>query len=435
MNPTLGKDIAKKIGGTGPRKNPRQKPIWGRPMSKKKLSDFSAAPHALGYLYQCRYALLLMLDRGRNDLDCQLSIEKFDDVAFEKSGSPTELIQLKHHLKASGNLTDSSPDLWKTLNVWCAGIDSGEIIPEKTMLFIITTEICPSDGIVAHLGPASLGGRDPDTALKLLEEAAPKTTSKKCEPGVQAFLNLAQSQRERLVKAIHVLTGSLQAPDLRQKIEEVLHYCTSSSFLSSFVDRVEGWWFSQVILRLSGRELSSIKHVSVELQMDDLRSQFQRDSLPIDYLDALPDPNYLQDAQQRLFVQQLQMIRIANPLITRAIRDFYRAYLQRARWLGEGFLQAGEWDKYELSIKDEWELALELLKQQHNLDLLDESACSFVGQTLYSQLMALPNPPKIRDRCNEPYVLRGALHELADRVQIGWHPNFLAKLQNIVGTR
>ena len=36
-----------------------------------------------------------------------ISIEKFDDVAFEANGEPTDLIQTKHHIDKTGDLSDS----------------------------------------------------------------------------------------------------------------------------------------------------------------------------------------------------------------------------------------------------------------------------------------------------------------------------------------
>ncbi len=55
-------------------------------------SPFSAAPSALGYLFQVRLALLLLLDA---DYDGEISVEVLDDLAFEKNGQPVELLQLR----------------------------------------------------------------------------------------------------------------------------------------------------------------------------------------------------------------------------------------------------------------------------------------------------------------------------------------------------
>ena len=80
-------------------------------------SPFDASASALGYFYQCRYALLLALTRGDEPDSC-VSIEKLDDVAFHASpdtpGQATELLQFKHHMRRAGGLGDSSPDVWKS---------------------------------------------------------------------------------------------------------------------------------------------------------------------------------------------------------------------------------------------------------------------------------------------------------------------------------
>src|ERR1039457_4396791 len=81
-------------------------------------NSHGAAPAALGYLYQCRYALLEGLRAVRDTPQLLISIEKFDDVAFEANNEPTALIQTKHHINRRGDLSDTSVDLWKTVAVW-----------------------------------------------------------------------------------------------------------------------------------------------------------------------------------------------------------------------------------------------------------------------------------------------------------------------------
>ena len=83
-------------------------------------SKYSASESMQGYLYQCRHALLLLLRRNRVSPSVRMSVEKFDDVAFESGGQPIELVQTKH--RVPGNLTDLSEDLWKTLKIWTEGV-------------------------------------------------------------------------------------------------------------------------------------------------------------------------------------------------------------------------------------------------------------------------------------------------------------------------
>ena len=80
------------------------------------MSNHQASEQMIGYLYQVRYALALLLDDDNSN--SQISIEKFDDVALIDGNVPKELVQLKHHVNKAGNLTDKSTDLWRTLKVW-----------------------------------------------------------------------------------------------------------------------------------------------------------------------------------------------------------------------------------------------------------------------------------------------------------------------------
>jgi len=63
-------------------------------MNNNGTADFSAADSALGYIFQCRLALLLALRRIRSGDEFLLSLETLDDVVFEQEGKPPELLQL-----------------------------------------------------------------------------------------------------------------------------------------------------------------------------------------------------------------------------------------------------------------------------------------------------------------------------------------------------
>ena len=105
-------------------------------------SPFSAADSALGYLFQCRYALLESLRRYRNGDDYLVSIETLDDVVFDTQGQSLAVLQTKHHFKRPGSLSDASTDLWKTLRIWCEGTLAGQM-PSGTLFYLITTAAAP----------------------------------------------------------------------------------------------------------------------------------------------------------------------------------------------------------------------------------------------------------------------------------------------------
>jgi|SRR3990170_6583787 len=105
-------------------------------------SVFSAIEPSLGYLYQVRYGLMLIVSEENED--AKLLIEQIDDISIETPDN-LNVYQTKLHIKSKANLTDASSDLWKTLRVWCEGIKSGQLNPENCLFNLITTEIASKD--------------------------------------------------------------------------------------------------------------------------------------------------------------------------------------------------------------------------------------------------------------------------------------------------
>ena len=85
-------------------------------------SDHSAIPSVLGYQYQTNWGLYELLRNRVSRPDHALTLEMFDDVAWDADGRPTDLLQLKLHVNATGTLGNSSDDIWRTMGVW---IDNG----------------------------------------------------------------------------------------------------------------------------------------------------------------------------------------------------------------------------------------------------------------------------------------------------------------------
>ena len=182
-------------------------------MTALATPNFSAAPSATGYLYQCRYALLLLLKRSREDPDAQVAVEKFDDISFERDGQPTELIQTKHHI-GSGvpSLSDGCVDLWKTLRVWSESVKAGTASPAATSFVIITSASAPpsSAASLLRINP----GRDAERAYDLLVAAAGRDNNKGLSGAKQAFNLLADSTRRELIRSVYVVDAAPSVVDL-----------------------------------------------------------------------------------------------------------------------------------------------------------------------------------------------------------------------------
>ncbi len=378
-----------------------------------------AAASALGYLFQCRYALLEGLRAVPDTPQLMISIEKFDDVAFEANGEPTELIQTKHHIDKAGDLSDASVDLWKTMAIWLKRVAEDIEAPFRTKFVLMTTANAPDNSAAALL---RMRDRDEVAADKLLMAAAKSSKNQKIKDACASYVAQPDQVRLSLLRAVMILDGSPNIIDVREDIERVLHHAAPRDQIEKLVERLEGWWFGAVIRALSGAAPAAIPVTAIEQRVDELREEFKRDALPVDFKDAVPSKNVIAELDKRPFVRQLRKIEIGPKRIEYAIRDYYRASEQRSRWAREDLLIDGELGNYERDLTEAWEPRHAAIVEEAGTCAAEQKVS--LGQALFKWAEQDANFPlrTVRDR----FLTHGSYHILANRHAVGWHPEFLA---------
>ncbi|MCP5058325.1 MAG: hypothetical protein GY937_16605 [bacterium] len=376
-----------------------------------------------------RAALLWALRRQKSQPDFLVSVETLDDVTFETAGGDaTDLLQTKHHLSKVAALTDASVDLWKTLRIWFEGHASGEI-PVTANLVLVTTGSAPSGSAASRL---RCSGRDAPAAQKSLDTTAASSTNKANAKCYKAYLAVHPTQRASLLDRVLVVDAAATIDELGEELRLEVYWAAGKEHHGAFLDRLEGWWFRRVLVQLASPTGERIGAVELEAQMADLREQFKKTGLPIDddllefTLDEVTHAAY----QENVFVRQLELIKAGKGRVAAAIRDYYRAYEQRSRWLRDDLVVGIDLHKYELRLVEEWELVFDAMR-----DELGEGATRAAKQTAaravlqWAEQATLP----IRADVTEPFVSRGSLHMLSDDVRIGWHPEFRELLASVLG--
>lgn len=389
--------------------------------------QFSANASALGYFYQARYALFLLLNAGMNS---EISIERFDDIAFETNGTPIELLQAKHHIGNTGSLTDASTDLWKTLRVWSTAIASNQIDPTTVILTLLTTAKAPDGSAASQLRPASAGDRDENSALATLLNVANTSKSATNKSAYDVFLGLSETLQRSLLGSVQILDASPTISDVYELILDKLRISTRAEFLKPVSERVEGWWFNKVVQHLSLDSITPIPYSELLVKINDIAEEFFSDNLPIDFLNAIAPEEQELNEEQRIFIRQLRLVMVSEPRIRRAINDYYRAFEQRSRWMREDLLGVGELGKYEDRLMDEWGRLHDIMKERLG-DETEEARLQIEGRELYNYVDTQLEKP-IRPRVTEPYVMRGSFHMLANDLKVGWHAMFLDRLNQIL---
>ena len=302
-----------------------------------KNSKFSARPSLLGYIYQCRIALLETLKRLKINPRLVVAIETLDDVVFEKDGSPAEIIQVKHHINREANLTDASTDLWGTIRIWCDLFGEG-VIQHGAVFCMITTAQAVSDSAAYYLRSET---RDLDEAIKRLTHTAITSGSASNKEAYDKFLSLSTREKQAIFQSALIIDSSPSTADVSGLLQQEIWPACERGKSEQFLNYLEGWWLRRIVQSLLSPTARQILAEEIDACLNGLREQFKSDNLPIheDLKTARADLDLFQN---RIFVQQLKLIEIGPKRIAMAVNNYYRAFEQRSRWLREDLLIIGD---------------------------------------------------------------------------------------------
>lgn len=398
-------------------------------MSVNRAHD--ASGQMAGYLYQVLAALYLLLDS--RDSDAQICIEKFDDIAFVEQDEPVLMIQTKHQLYRPGSLSDTSVDLWRTIKSWCDSINNSPTHLHDTHFVILTTATAQENTAAYYLRKDA--NRNTDEAMRLLIDTARAATVQANEKFYSAFLGLSPELQDNLIRHTYIYDSYQNISNLKTDIMRYIRCATLPQFEEKVYNSVLGWWISAVIQCLCSEDPVFINRIQLQQVIFDIGSGYKADSLPID-VDAYYDPSESElnelIPENRIFIEQLKLISLSHDRLRRCIREYYNAFRQRSLWVREQLLLANELQNYEAVLVDEWNRLFVIMKE--NLadygEELTEQQKTKAGRDLFGNIENLNLP--IRERVSQPFIMRGSYHDLANRMMVGWHVDFMDRLCHLL---
>lgn len=384
-------------------------------------SIFSANEPSLGYLYQVRYGMMLIV--SEQNQDAKLLIEQVDDISIETPTS-MELYQTKLHINSVANLTNASSDLWKTIRVWSEGIVSGQLDPDNCLFNLITTAVASEDTIPYKLKQGTTETREVEELRKSLLEVATTSENKTNKAAYSAFVSLSKVQQEKLIKNISVIDSSIDLNEAKDSIKKHLFYSTTSEKVEALYQRLEGWFVGEVILQLQNQR-AEITGKDVKDKILDLADSFKLDNLPDDFSNSIAyDEEKLSAYRNKKFVKQLEAVGFkANAkIISHAISDYHRASSQKSKWMRDGLINATDEINYDSKLIEDWEKKFAILEDSE--ESTDEIQ-KVEGKKFYESHYVNSQPNiHIRDRFKELYMVTGSCQILSDKKKVGWHPKF-----------
>lgn len=376
----------------------------------------SAAASILGYAYQVKSGLLELIRAAATRPDMLLSLEMYDDIAWENLTGLLALKQYKLHQKAEGHLGNSSDDLWRTLGVWLDRPAPAD--PLGPELWMVTTAIA-SDGSAAAMLRVG-ADRRPADAVAVLEKRAEHSKRKATAKARKQFLDLTDAERAVFVSRIFIADGSGDLDTVEDEVANRLRPGAPYEHLDTYLEQVWGWWGRESQRYLQGQR-PPIGVQEVLLALDRIRDQFTSDNLPpmVDRAEVDIDKVMTEHAD-RLYVHQLRRIGVEGRPLTRAVMDYERAYLQATRWVERNLVDYATLEAFSEELLDEWGREFD-----HMCDKLPADATDDDKQAAGRELLHELGNSTITIRAfREPFFARGQRHGLAEEQKLGWHPDF-----------
>lgn len=387
-------------------------------------TDFSAKEPSLGYYYQIRYSLYLLLREKVKD-NPSIRLEDLDDIVLDDIDG-TNLYQTKLHINSVANLSERSSDFWKTIRVWSEAILNSLVDVDNTIFTLITTATVTPDSFISKMTINSSQNRI--GVLEDMQNICKEQNNQTNQKGYTAFLNLSADQQIKLINNIYIIDASLSIEETLKAIKKELIYSAPVGKIDSFIEKIEGWWFQQCILLLT-RKKDYISSKELLMKISDTRDLFMLDNLPDDFPDPLAiDESEIVNYEEKIFIKQLKLIAIKNNSLRNAISDFRRAFEQRSKWLRDNLTGIDEYNRFDKQLYDHWNNIFSFMKDE--CEGLTEQELEKAGKAFYEEYYIKRTPAyKIRNNFQPQYLTKGSCHMLADEKKIGWHPNFQEKLQ------
>lgn len=345
-----------------------------------------------------------------------ISIEKFDDIAFEDEDYSKELSQVKHSVSKK-SLDDKSPDVWKTLNIWIDQFEKGIITFNSTKFVLITTAEAKQESAMALLRPGA-GTNDRKKCRELLKVAAADSKNDATEQAREAFLQLTDEQALTLLNQIEVIDGFPNLPDVMTEIEGEI-VLIAPSHTSQAAESLEGWWLNVVGKCLVEDASSSIPVQNIIRKANDIGLSFGKDSLPVDDPDKLGLKDYSAEDEDKVLVRQMRIVDLPDSMVRRGVQDYYRAFAQRSKWARENLILDSELGKFDDKLKDKWE-------RKFDADLMTTDPSTEPEMKEFGRKMCVWASQQSDSLRNivEIWITSGSFQGLSDRLLVGWHPNF-----------
>lgn len=379
-------------------------------VAKSKIKG-TAPGQYLGYALQ---SVRLFYHLITCDQDAAVGLEYADDVSVH-NGSEARLLEQCKSALSQNPVSDWAIDLWKTFSNWVENVQSGAINPTCTNFRLYVTPV-KSAKLAQRLSDA----KSEDEITSILKGVAQKRLKLKKPPACDQHIQTVLSASPAVLTSIFrnfVLENEITSP-----IDQIYGHLDAT--ISPAIAEQACKWGIGHAKELVDAKISNGEEPLISAQ--EFRRSFRAFIAKYDIARVLrsisDDPG--EEMIQVListapkFVKQLELVDANAEIKTRAASDFLRASADRTLWAEEGLVFEDSCAQYDdllkrrhQNLKGELEISHALLPEKKRGLLLYYKCCGDV-------------PIGLQGREVPSHFMPGCYNAIADRLEIGWHPQY-----------
>jgi hypothetical protein len=343
--------------------------------------------------------------------DARVSLEYLDDVAVHYPDGALLLEQCKSAL-AHNAISDWSDDLWKTIANWLDAAETQKVDGANTSFQLYVTP--PKPGKLSMAIHAASDAKAVEELVKLVNDKLKKKVAPpKCIAHVQRFLDAKDALRLAVIGKTTVFASDLDPLEpIRQLLRPTVPEASLDVICASAIGQAK-----EAADRCIRRKVPALVNVA-EFRRN-FHAFIQQNNMA-GYLPTFTTAPSELDAKALLtsrpvFVRQLELIDASDEQLLRAASDLMRTSGDKVKWAEQGLVFDG-------SFKD-WE---DNLLRKHNAvhsetkEIHSDKNPNAQGRIVYSRCAVMEVP--LDSRSVPGHFTHGGFNDLADRRELGWHP-------------
>jgi len=385
------------------------------PTSAQNCSrDTSAAGQLVGYTLQYVRALLRLLQCKIGEA---VSVEHLSDVTVHQNDG--QLILEEDKSSINGNpVGDLSVNLWKTLYNWVSFLaDSNTDVARCRFVLCVVSPIAPRSLLDAFASVKDK--KSANVAIQKARKSVDTSSSKEIARYAQVVLHEHRSIFQQLLMRLEVSTNKNEE-EIEGEIRNLLKgYMFPAARLDEIRNHFLSWLMTRICREIRDKRCPIIYKEEFVHENRAFVNSIRSQSL-VDYSSSNhPNKEVLAEeaVSDKMYVKQLQAIKVGKEKMIRACSDYYRAGINRHEWIERELISVEEADEFEKKLYS----AYEGEKERINLEFLGLSDID-KGQRLLNACER--QQVRIADRDPVDRTIPGTYHHLSNDLRLGWHPKW-----------